>query len=141
MRSSTLDTHHGSMTRQVFAIAECVALVAALVVAVGRPAAAQRGGPSPGGAAASTDTTSGFVIRDQMVIAQCSGCHVRDSAGRMQRISYLRKTPEGWETSLRRMVSLNNVKLDPATARAIVRYLSDHQGLAPSELRDRASRC
>src|SRR5436305_14387694 len=53
----------------------------------------------------------------------------------MQRLSYERKTPEGWEMSVRRMVSLNNVSLDPATARTIVRYLSDHQGLAPAELR------
>ena len=37
--------------------------------------------------------------------------------------------------SVRRMVALNNVKLNPATARTIVRYLSDNQGLAPAELR------
>ena len=53
----------------------------------------------------------------------------------MQRVSYMRKTPEGWETSIRRMVTLNGVNLEPDAARAIVRYLSDHQGLAPAELR------
>src|SRR6185436_5884137 len=53
----------------------------------------------------------------------------------MQRVSYERKTPEGWEMSVRRMVALNNVKLDPAAARSIVRYLSDHHGIAPGELR------
>ena len=53
----------------------------------------------------------------------------------LQRISYERKTPEGWEMTVRRMVALNNVKLDPASARTIVRYLSDNQGLAPAELR------
>ncbi len=37
--------------------------------------------------------------------------------------------------TVRRMVALNNVKLDPADARTIVRYLSDNQGLAPAELR------
>src|SRR3982751_4844907 len=37
--------------------------------------------------------------------------------------------------SVRRMVSLNNVALDPATARTIVRYLSDQQGLAPAEMK------
>src|SRR5439155_22717903 len=40
-----------------------------------------------------------------------------------------------WELSVRRMVSLNNVALDPATARTIVRYLSDQQGLAPAEMK------
>ena len=68
-------------------------------------------------------------------ITYCSECHVPDSAGYLQRISYERKTPEGWEMTVRRMVALNNVKLDPAAARTIVRYLSDHQGLAPAELR------
>jgi quinohemoprotein amine dehydrogenase len=53
----------------------------------------------------------------------------------LQRISYERKTPEGWEMTVRRMVALNNVKLTPEAARAIVRYLSDNQGLAPAELR------
>jgi len=65
----------------------------------------------------------------------CGECHLRDTAGVMQRLSFERKTPEGWEMSVRRMVSLNNVSLDPATARAVVRYLSDHQGIAPGELR------
>ena len=77
------------------------------------------------------DTTPGFVIRDQAIIANCGGCHVRDSAGRMERLSYMRKTPEGWETSIRRMVALQNVRLDPMVARAINKYLSNHQGLAP----------
>jgi quinohemoprotein amine dehydrogenase len=81
------------------------------------------------------DTTTGFVIRDKAIVGSCGECHALDSAGHMSRISYLRKTPEGWETSIRRMVSLNGVKLDTATARQIVRYLSNTQGLAPSEAR------
>jgi quinohemoprotein amine dehydrogenase len=51
----------------------------------------------------------------------------------MSRISYRRTTPEGWETTIKRMVSLNNVKMEPAEARDVLRYLSDHQGLAPEE--------
>jgi quinohemoprotein amine dehydrogenase len=85
-----------------------------------------------GAAGPQRDTTTGFVIRDRATITSCGECHLRDSAGYMQRISYERKTPEGWEMSVRRMVSLNNLALDPATARTIVRYLSDQQGLAPS---------
>ena len=76
---------------------------------------------------------SSFAIRRRARTAP--SCHVRDSAGKLQRISYERKTPEGWEMTVRRMVALNNVKLDPAAARTIVRYLSDNQGLAPAELR------
>ncbi|MFN8580676.1 MAG: quinohemoprotein amine dehydrogenase subunit alpha [Gemmatimonadaceae bacterium] len=81
------------------------------------------------------DTTSGFPIRDRVVIDNCVKCHAQDSTGRISRISYERKTPEGWEMSIRRMVSLNGATLDPAVARNVLRYLADHQGLAPDELR------
>jgi quinohemoprotein amine dehydrogenase len=91
--------------------------------------------PSQKAEPARKDTTPGFVIRDQAVITSCGGCHVRDSAGHMERLSYLRKTPEGWETSIRRMVVLQNVSLDPAVARAINKYFSNTQGLAPAEAR------
>ena len=96
------------------------------------PAGATRPGPKE---PARKDTTPGFVIRDQAVIANCGGCHVRDSAGRMERLSYMRKTPEGWESSIRRMVALQDVRLDPTVARAINKYLSNQQGLAPEEAR------
>ncbi|HTK50822.1 MAG TPA: quinohemoprotein amine dehydrogenase subunit alpha [Gemmatimonadaceae bacterium] len=107
------------------------------LVALANGAWAQ-GNPPPAQKAAATarkDTTSGFAINDQVVIQNCSRCHVRDSSGVMQRLSYMRKTPEGWEISLRRMVALQHVRVDPATARAIIRYLSNAQGLAPAEAR------
>src|SRR5687768_9691437 len=88
-----------------------------------------QGGPS-------RDTTTGFEIKDSTTVARCSRCHVKDSTGKfLSRLSYMRKTPEGWETSIRRMMTLQNVRVEPADARAIVRYLSDNQGLAPAELR------
>src|SRR5437763_9771864 len=37
--------------------------------------------------------------------------------------------------AVRRMMSLDTVALDPVTARTIVRYLSDNQGLAPAEMK------
>jgi quinohemoprotein amine dehydrogenase len=114
-------------------------LIVGLVICGSSVASAQRGGRGGAGrgsgAGGQADTTTGFVIHDQSIINACSDCHARDSAGYMQRVSYERKTPEGWEMSVRRMMALNGVKIDAATARAIVRYLSDHQGLAPSELR------
>jgi quinohemoprotein amine dehydrogenase len=81
------------------------------------------------------DTTTGFEITDDAILRNCSGCHVKDSTGRLGRLSFMRKTPEGWETSLRRMMTLQGVRVEPAVARQIVRYLSDKQGLAPSEVR------
>jgi quinohemoprotein amine dehydrogenase len=76
----------------------------------------------------------GYPIENETVIARCSRCHERDDEGRMSRISYERKTPEGWQTSLRRMVALNNVEISPEDAREVVRYLANNQGLAPEEL-------
>jgi len=84
---------------------------------------------------ASRDTMPGYPIRDSAVVSQCSACHAQDSTGRMTRISFARKTPEGWETSIRRMATLNGAQLDPAAARNVLRYLANQQGLSPEELR------
>lgn len=78
---------------------------------------------------------NGFVITNQTVIDRCSRCHEVDDGGRMSRISWLRKTPEGWQTSIRRMMALHGARLDQADAVEIVRYLANEQGLAPEELR------
>ena len=77
----------------------------------------------------------GSPIENDLVIENCSSCHAQDDSGRMTRLSYLRKTPEGWQTSIRRMVALRGLDIEPATAREIVRYLSNDHGLAPEELR------
>ncbi|MDX1384685.1 MAG: quinohemoprotein amine dehydrogenase subunit alpha, partial [Thermoanaerobaculia bacterium] len=78
---------------------------------------------------------TGIRVTDQATIRACRSCHAVDDAGRMSRISFLRKTPEGWQRSVKRMVSLVDVQLEPAQARDIVRYLADHHGLAPEEAR------
>lgn len=110
--------------------------VALTTIAQGATAQA-RGGAGRGGGAggAPRDTTTGYAVRDRNTLQYCRRCHVTDSAGMMQRVSYERKTPEGWELSVRRMITLNGVKLDPAVAKSIVRYLSDNHGIAPAELR------
>ena len=76
----------------------------------------------------------GYPIDNEIIIRRCQRCHERDEQGRMTRISYERKTPEGWQTSVRRMLALNDVSLGPDEAREVVRYLSNRQGLAPEEL-------
>ena len=77
----------------------------------------------------------GFLITNQTLIDRCSRCHTVDDEGRMSRISWMRKTPEGWQTSIRRMMALHGARLNQADALEIVRYLSNEQGLAPEELR------
>ncbi|MDX1566587.1 MAG: quinohemoprotein amine dehydrogenase subunit alpha [Longimicrobiales bacterium] len=85
--------------------------------------------------AAGQDSTVGYPIDEPTIVAECSTCHTQDEEGRLSRISYLRKTPEGWQQSLRRMMALHGVSLQPEQAQAVVRYLANQQGLAPEELR------
>ena len=77
----------------------------------------------------------GIPVRSDLVRAKCGSCHATDSRQRMSRISYRRATPENWERTIKRMVTLNRASLDPADARAILKYLADNQGLAPDEER------
>lgn len=105
--------------------------LALLIAAAAAPPAARSAPPAPTPARADT----GFVIASEAVVRSCSSCHRQDDQGRMGRISYLRKTPEGWQASLRRMVTLHGARIEPEAAREVVKYLSDAQGLAPEELR------
>lgn len=76
----------------------------------------------------------GIPVKSQLVQDKCGTCHTTDSQQRMSRISYQRKTPEGWEETVRRMVQLHKVSLTPVEARDIVQYLADAQGLTASEV-------
>jgi len=96
-------------------------------------AAAHAQTPRP--AQTATDAAVGIPIQNDLVKARCGGCHRSDAQGRMSRISYRRATPENWERTIKRMVTLNHATLEPADARAILKYLSDHLGLAPEEAR------
>ncbi|MEZ5421369.1 MAG: hypothetical protein R2708_29075, partial [Vicinamibacterales bacterium] len=85
-------------------------------------------------AAAATPET-GIPVTDPVVIKACSGCHRPDDRQQLSRISFRRTTPEGWERTITRMMALNNLKIDPQTARAVVKSLSNSHGLAPEEAR------
>ena len=69
------------------------------------------------------------------VQAHCSACHRETAPGHFARISEERKTPEGWAMTIFRMEHVHGVSLTPKQLRTIIRYLSDVQGLAPSEIR------
>ena len=83
----------------------------------------------------SSASTAGIPIDNATVRATCGGCHQPDDRGRMSRISYQRNTPEGWQDTIKRMMALNGLKMDPAAGREVVRYLSNNLGLAPEEAR------
>ena len=93
-----------------------------------------------GGATAQPAETDGpgIPVHDETVRQACGSCHQPDDAGRLSRISFRRTTPEGWQQTIRRMVTLNDVTLTPETARDVVRYLSNNLGLAPAEAIDAA---
>jgi quinohemoprotein amine dehydrogenase len=75
----------------------------------------------------------GIPVTDPLIIAKCTSCHARDEHGNMQRISWERTTPEGWQEVLKRMILANGVAVTPPEARSIVAYLSATHGLAPQE--------
>jgi quinohemoprotein amine dehydrogenase len=75
----------------------------------------------------------GIPVTDPLVIAKCGSCHARDQKGNMERISWVRSTPEGWQNALKRMILLKGVSLTAQEGRLIARYLSTDHGLAPEE--------
>lgn len=77
----------------------------------------------------------GIPVTDPLVIAKCGSCHARDERGNMQRISWSRTTPEGWQNVLKRMVLVKGALLTSQEARLIVKSLSTSHGLAPAEAR------
>ena len=84
-------------------------------------------------AAAGVAVDEGLPVQSDLVRAKCGSCHRSDDKGRMSRISYRRATPENWERTIKRMVTLNHATLEPMEARGILKYLADRQGLAPEE--------
>src|SRR5712671_4785827 len=108
---------------------------AALVLVLG--AAALLGGQTSLGAQTSpgAESLAPAVAAPQgvdLVRAYCSGCH-HESAGQFERISAIRKTPEGWAMTLFRMRQVHALKLEDGVRESLIRYLADTQGLAPAE--------
>ncbi len=77
----------------------------------------------------------------QLLRNTCSGCHQPDASGALSRIAHQRKTPEGWAMTIQRMEDLHGITVssqdlplaEQDAKRALIKYLADTQGLAPSE--------
>lgn len=87
------------------------------------------------GRGASENTDEGIPVTDPDVRRACGSCHVADDKNRMTRISWRRATPENWELTIRRMISLNHATMTPEVARKVIKSLADSHGLAPEEAR------
>ncbi|MBS0396895.1 MAG: quinohemoprotein amine dehydrogenase subunit alpha, partial [Proteobacteria bacterium] len=83
---------------------------------------------APLAAVAAPDAPATALIR-----TYCGGCHKERAPGTFERISDIRKTPEGWVMTLFRMRQVHHLVLPEEAHDAIVRQLADTQGLAPSE--------
>jgi quinohemoprotein amine dehydrogenase len=89
-------------------------------------------------AAPTAKPEEGIPITDATVQKACGSCHRPDDKGQMSRISFQRNTPEGWQGQIQRMAALNGLKIEPETARQVVKYLSNNLGLAPEEAKPAA---
>lgn len=67
------------------------------------------------------------------LFTKCVACHAPKD-GTVDVVTTQRKTPEGWEMTLIRMVRTHGAQLQPAEVGSLVKYLSDQYGLAPSEV-------
>ncbi|MDW4497370.1 quinohemoprotein amine dehydrogenase subunit alpha [Sulfitobacter sp. D35] len=86
--------------------------------------------------AAATALTGAAASADEALLeASCGGCHAVTDSG-LSRIAGQRKTPEGWLMTIVRMRIAHDVDISEADQSALVSYLSDTQGMAPSETAD-----
>ena len=105
----------------------CPSLAVAAVIVCGAHDAARAGASTP-----DASPSGSALPGPQLVRTYCSGCH-RERGGEFERISSIRKTPEGWVMTIFRMRQVHGLVLDPKVRESIVRYLADTQGLAPAE--------
>lgn len=73
------------------------------------------------------------VTGQEVVENTCAACHAANEDGTFDRINDVRKSPEGWEMTLSRMAHNHGVALTDEEHIAVVRYLSDTQGLTYAE--------
>src|SRR5262249_14859394 len=92
--------------------------------------------PSAASGQADDVREDGFPVVDSLVKQKCGGCHGSDDRGNMQRISWERATPEGWDRALQRMILLYDVEVTSSETGHILQYLSTRHGLAPDEAKE-----
>src|SRR5690606_37974224 len=72
----------------------------------------------------------------ELLATRCAACHQAEGDDKYSRISYQRKTPEGWLMTIGRMQTAHKVQLTDEERRTLIKYLADKQGMAPSETAD-----
>lgn len=92
-------------------------------------------GGRPGGEAPAAEARAGIPVKNELITKYCVGCHPADATGLMTRISYQRKSPEGWELTLKRMLRHHHLQTTPSEAKEILAYLANDFGLTRAEAR------
>ena len=64
---------------------------------------------------------------------RCASCHQPNADGGLSRIGEIRKTPEGWDMTIARMMLVHGVEINGEERHTLVKHLADRQGLAPAE--------
>lgn len=81
------------------------------------------------GAAQDTSAPDAHLVLEK----RCGSCHQMLNSGSLSRIGELRKTPEGWDRTIQRMMLWHGVEVSDDERAALVKFLADTRGLAPSE--------
>lgn len=81
-----------------------------------------------------TLATPGLTATGEEILANaCGACHLQDDEGRYSRIDLSRRTPEGWEMNVVRMMRNYGVQLSDDDFVTVLRHLSDTRGLSVAE--------
>lgn len=67
-----------------------------------------------------------------LLAANCLSCHGA-LGSTISRVEGQRKSPEGWQMTITRMQEQHGAKISPQDKRALIKYLADTRGLAPTE--------
>lgn len=71
----------------------------------------------------------------EIINTKCVACHTGSIEKGLSRISDLRKTPEGWLLSVKRMQNIHGLQLTKSEEADVIKYLSDNQGLTQDEIK------
>ncbi|MCM2252466.1 MAG: quinohemoprotein amine dehydrogenase subunit alpha [Ramlibacter sp.] len=66
-----------------------------------------------------------------LLVQKCGACH--PGKEKLERLSNIRKSPEGWDMTIVRMGIWHKVQVTREERKVLVKYLADTQGLAPQE--------
>jgi quinohemoprotein amine dehydrogenase len=68
--------------------------------------------------------------------SKCMTCHLPTEGKGLNRIDDSRRTPEGWDMTIVRMMGAHGLKITDEERHSLVKYLADTRGLAPQEAAD-----